>query len=269
MNELTPFPELNDVLQELVGGIRKISGRNFTGAYLQGSFALGDFDEHSDVDFIIVVKENLPKNQVANLQAMHNRIYNLNSTWAQHLEGSYFPQDILQQHDKLDDPLWYLDNGARSLIKSVHCNTLIVRWVLREKGVILAGLPPKPLVDPVAVETLRKAIRDDIIEWGLEILDNPEKFNNRFYQTFIILSYCRMLNDLINGFPGTKVEGANWAKENLDPSWVPLIDRTWVGRPNPEISVRQPADPSDFADTLRFIQYIIDLVQGKIPLKIE
>jgi hypothetical protein len=91
---------------------------------------------------------------------------------------------------------------------------------------------------------------------------NTEKFNNRFYQTFIVLSYCRMLNDFYNGYPGTKVEGANWAKENLDPSWSPLIDRTWAGRPNPEISVRQPADPVDFAETLRFVQYVIDIVEG-------
>jgi len=70
-----------------------------------------------------------------------------------------------------------------------------------------------------------------------------------------------MLNDLNNGFPGTKVTGAKWAKDNLDPSWGPLIDRTWDGRPNPAVSVRQPADPKDFSDTLRFVQYIINIVE--------
>jgi predicted nucleotidyltransferase len=269
MTQPTPYTALNEVLGELVAGIRENIGEDFIGAYLQGSFALGDFDVHSDVDFIVVIKEELSFQQVENLQRMHGQVYNLESRWAQHLEGSYFPMHILRQHTTLDDELWYLDNGARSLIKSRHCNTALVRWVIRENGVILEGPPPRSLIDPISVETLRRGIREVITGWGQEILMKPEKYNNRFYQTFIVLSYCRMLNDLYNGYPGTKVEGAEWAKENLDPSWSPLIDRTWAGRPKPEISVRQPADPGDFADTLRFIRYIIDIVQGKIPLETE
>ena len=40
----TPYPELNQVLAELVSGIQRILEHDFIGAYLQGSFALGDFD---------------------------------------------------------------------------------------------------------------------------------------------------------------------------------------------------------------------------------
>jgi hypothetical protein len=52
----TPFPELNAVLFELVTSVQTILGDNFQAAWLHGSFAVGDFDRHSDVDFIIVVK---------------------------------------------------------------------------------------------------------------------------------------------------------------------------------------------------------------------
>jgi predicted nucleotidyltransferase len=38
------------VLGELVSGARAVLGSNFAGAYLQGSFAVGDADEQSDVD---------------------------------------------------------------------------------------------------------------------------------------------------------------------------------------------------------------------------
>ncbi|MEK7786640.1 MAG: aminoglycoside adenylyltransferase domain-containing protein, partial [Chloroflexota bacterium] len=75
--------------------------------------------------------------------------------------------------------------------------------------------------------------------------------------TFIVLSYCRMLHDLHTGFPGSKRAGAKWAKAVLDPSWAGLVDRTWDGRPNPALSVRQPANPEDFKLTLEFVQYII------------
>ncbi|GHO85713.1 hypothetical protein KSZ_37190 [Dictyobacter formicarum] len=82
---------------------------------------MGDFDLHSDVDFIVVTKEDLSPQEVDGLQQVHERIYYLDIPWAQHLEGSYFPQDVLRSHDRLDEQLWYLDHGSRSLIRSTHC----------------------------------------------------------------------------------------------------------------------------------------------------
>jgi predicted nucleotidyltransferase len=258
----TPYPELNLVLQELVVGIQKILKENFIGAYLQGSFAIGDFDQYSDVDFVVVIHEELSDLEINALQELHGRIYSLPSPWAQHLEGSYFPKEILRNSSRKGEKLWYLDNGSRSLVQANHCNSIVVRWVVRENGVTLAGPPPKTLVDPIPVKLLRKEILGVITGWGKEILDNPKNYNNRFYQTFIVLSYCRMLHDLRAGFPGSKCTGAEWAKTNLDPAWIGLIDRTWSGRPNPEVSVRTPADPDDFRDTLKFVQYVINESQA-------
>ena len=253
----TPYSELNNVLQELTDSAHEILGNNFVGSYLQGSFAIGDFDIHSDVDFIIVTEVEPSNDQVDVLQIMHERIYNLDTHWAQHLEGSYFPKEVLRSHSQLGRELWYLDNGSRSLIKADHCNTIVVRWVLRENGITLAGPLSKTLVNPTPVEMLRMEIMKTITGWGQEILDNSNPFNNRFYQTYMVLNFCRMLHDLHTGFPGSKRAGAEWAKLNLDPSWNGLIDRTWSGRPNPGFSVRQPADPKDFESTLKFVQYVI------------
>ena len=254
----TPYPELNTVLGILVDSVQDILSTNFVGAYLQGSFAVGDFDLHSDVDFIIVIAEELSENQVHTLQGIHERIYCLESPWAQHLEGSYFPKDVLRHHAQRGKRLWYLDNGARSLIESDHCNTVVVRWVVRENGVTLAGPPPRALVDPISVELLRMEILEVITGWGQEIIANPDRYNNHFYQTFIVLNYCRMLHDLYTGLPGSKLAGAEWAKPNLDLSWSALIDQAWDGRPNPAYSVRQPADPKDFENTLKFVRYVTE-----------
>lgn len=260
MNEKlpTPYPELNNVLKDLVESAKDILGNHFIGAYLQGSFAVGDFDAHSDVDFIIATETNLSNEQVNALQPMHERIYNLDTYWAQHLEGSYFPKGILQNYSQRGEKLWYLDNGSRSLIQADHCNTIVVRWVLRENGIILAGQPPTSLINSIPVEALRKEIYETVIGWGQELIDNPAPFNNHFYQTYIVLNFCRMLHDLHTGYPGSKRAGAEWAKTHLDSSWVGLIDRAWSGRPTPEISVRQPADAKDFESTLKFVQYIIN-----------
>jgi hypothetical protein len=154
--------------------------------------------------------------------------------------------------------LWYLDNGASSLIRSPHCNTVLVRWVVREMGVILEGPPPSSLVDPIPAAVLREEIATEIMRWGRHILDNPSRYANEFYQKYIALNFARMLHDLHRGRAGSKKAGHKWAKTHLDPSWGGLLDSTWEGRPQPEEKVRRPADPEEYGRTLSFVGYVMD-----------
>jgi predicted nucleotidyltransferase len=257
MDHPTPYPELNDVLGTLVASVRDALGDTFVGAYLQGSFAVGDFDEHSDVDFIVAVRVELTDAQVARLQGVHGRVYDLDSEWAKHLEGSYFPLAELRRANRRGVPLWYLDHGSRSLVRSNHCNTILVRCVLGEMGVTLAGPSPATLVDAIPVDTLRREIHATIRDWGREILAHPEPFANRFYQGYLVLNFARMLHDLIVGRPGSKRAGARWAKATFGAAWADLIDRAWGGRPNPAVAVREPADTGDFERTLEFVRVVM------------
>jgi predicted nucleotidyltransferase len=84
----TPIRDLNQVLSRFVGGVRSILSDDLIGAYLQGSFAVGDADENSDCDWVMVVARPLTKGQVEALQEDFHRVYALSSPWAQHLEGS-------------------------------------------------------------------------------------------------------------------------------------------------------------------------------------
>ena len=253
----TPDPELNAVLAHLLGEAKALLGDNFVGAYLQGSFAVGDFDGDSDVDFVVATREELSDRQVQALQVVHRDVYALESEWAKHLEGSYFPVATLRDHHRHGAPLWYLDHGSRSLERSDHCNTIVVRWVVREHGIALTGPDPATLVDPIPIDVLRAEMRATMRDWGADILAHPEPYRNRFYQGFIVLNYCRMLHDLIEGRPGSKRAGATWAKTVLDPEWPALIDRAWGGRHNPAVAVREPADAEDFQRTLRFVDLIM------------
>jgi hypothetical protein len=253
----TPYSELNGVLDTMASGIRETLSDDAVGIYLQGSFAMGDFDENSDVDFIVVTREELDASQVDALQALHDRTYDLPSEWAKHLEGSYFPIATIREPTSAGTDLWYLDHGARRLVRSTHCNTLLVRWVVRERGVVLFGPPPTTLIGPIDPAALRSEMRHVLVEWGREILSNPTVYANRFYQGFILLNYCRMLHDLRRGHPGSKRAGAEWAKASFDSSWSALIDRAWTTRPDPARSVREAADPDDFRRTLEFVALAI------------
>ena len=256
----TPDGELNAVLGELVASVQAILGSNFIAAYLQGSFAIGDWDIDSDVDFLIVIDHEVSEAELSALQAMHARLYALDSHWAQHLDGSYFPKSLLEHPDPAQE-LYYLDNTAQVLIRSRHDNTLVVRWMVREYGIPLAGPPPAGLFDAVPAEALRQEVREKMHYWAALIFADPAQMDNRWYQPYAVLSYCRMLHTLATGRIVSKPAGAAWAQTALDPRWSGLIQRAWEQRPDPSLKVRQKADPDDFNSTLEFIHYALDISQ--------
>jgi hypothetical protein len=255
----TPYADLNVVLRDLVMRVRNVLGDNFIGAYLQGSFAVGDFDIYSDVDFLILIKEDVSSNQLPLLQALHADIFKPECPWAQHLEGSYIPKAALVRLPPPPLKFLYLDHGSKELARSAHDDSLVVYWSLRERGITLAGPEPVGLVAPVRLEALRHEVLDTMRTWRKQLLNKPNELDNRFYQPFAVLSYCRMLHTLENGTVESKRAGAMWAKDTLDSRWHQLIQRAWDARPgDPSLKVRQKADSSDLRSTWEFMEYAVD-----------
>lgn len=268
MADPTGFPELNDVLHELGARVRAILGDNFCGAYLQGSFAVGDADVHSDVDFIVATDDEVTDAQLADLQAMHKRIYALESQWAQHLEGSYIPKDMLRRVDPTRTQFWFLDNGATELVRDEHCNTAVVRWILREHGVALAGPDPKSLVEPVSAAQLRSEALWMVGEYLAYAHEPEDRFKGaggrgphmtRWKQPYLVLTFCRLLHTLNAGIISSKREAGEWAFGALDGEWASLIQQALDDRPDPWARVHQPADPDVAARTLEFADYAASL----------
>jgi len=253
----TPYPELNVVLEALRLEITRALGENLVGMYLQGSFAVGDFDEHSDCDFIVIVKAALSSPQVQALNEMHEMIYAMPYEWAKHLEGSYFTVEEIAGEP--GGNVWYVDHGHTKLERSNHCNTLVVRWILEHHGISLVGPPAQTFFPPIQTDALKQEMRRTLLDWGADILRDPEPYRNRFYQGFITINYCRMLRDISLGEVGSKKQASEWAMKHLDAKWHGLIERSWSCRPDPATSVRTLPDPDDFAATLEFVQFAIDL----------
>ena len=266
----TPYPELDAVLRELVESAQAILGDGFCGAYLQGSFALGDADEESDVDFLIVTHEEVTKAQADALRAMHRRIYALETPWAQHLEGSYPPAEQLRCVDPSRSPWLYLDHGATELVRDNHCNTAVVRWTLREHGVVLEGPDPKSLVEPVSASELRDDVRTALheeAEWAREPHPRfgPGAMSKR-QQTYLVLSGCRILHTLETGRVTSKPAAGSWALRALDPEWQSLIRRALDDRPDQMGQVRRRADADAVERTLAFVDYAVtEATRGAPP----
>lgn len=274
----TPYDELNTVLDHLVTGARRALGEAFVGAYLQGSFAVGDFTPYSDCDFIIVTDGDLDPAALAALQALHAEIHDLPCPyWRTGLEGSYAPAAILRRaSDTPRDPpgeprsadwadpgtsgspprvypFWYLDHGSSLLVRSEHDNTDVVRWCLREKGVVLAGPPIESLVDPVDPERLKaeaRATLDRCLAVGLEPMHLVA------WQAFWVGLFCRILHTLETGEVTSKKAAMTWAQTALAPDWRDLIARAQTLRKGDAEQSEQPADPRDVAATHDFAAYV-------------
>ena len=84
-------------LQILLDSVRTTLGDYFTGMYLYGSLATGDFDkDRSDIDFCVVTGERLPKRLISDLKTMHTQLYKSGLEWATKLEGAYVPIDAMR-----------------------------------------------------------------------------------------------------------------------------------------------------------------------------
>jgi hypothetical protein len=255
--DLTAFPELDAVLGELVDGARAVLGETFCGAYLHGSFATGDAHEFSDVDFVIVSHDDLTAEQEHGLRALHRRLYGLESAWAQHLEGSYIPRRHLRRVDWSHRPFLFLDNGASELVWDTHCNTAVVRWLLRERGVVLAGPAPEVLVDPVSASDLQREalVRvQEYADWAREpTVAGPM---SRWKQPYLVLTFCRLLFTLATGGVAAKPEAGEWALGVLDEKWACLVRQALAERADPWERVDQPAERDLAERTLVFADYV-------------
>jgi len=175
--------------------------------------------------------------------------------------GSYRRLEVVKGLDLRETPLWYLDHGSRTLERSTHCNTALVRHVLHQHGIPLVGPPAHTLLQAIPVAVLRDEMRDIMVPWGRTILSNPDRYANHFYQGFILLSYCRVWRDWTTGTTGSKRQGEQWARDRLDPTWGPLLDRAWDTRVDPARTVREPADPEDYTQTLALVERVIAVLE--------
>ena len=249
----TKFPQLNAIVAELAERAARILGANFVGAYLQGSFAVGDADMQSDCDFLIPVRHQVSAAQEAGLRAMHAEFPDRPEHWAQHLEGSYPPLAELRTLRALGRKWLYIDHGWREMQWSTHCNTEVVRWSLRERGATLAGPDPRTLVDEVPAAVLRARMRSYAGEF-LPEMQTWIGLDVAWGQRYAVTTYCRILHTLHTGQVTSKRAALRWARDTLDPEWSGLIQQVLDDRPLGWAD-GAPARPGSAARTLAFAGY--------------
>jgi len=255
MPSWTPELEVDALLMELLQGVRSILGPRLLGVYLHGSLAGGGFDQDSDVDVVAVTEGDLSADDFAELDALHQQLSARDTPWAEELEVSYIPRDALRRYDpaRARHPHIDRDPGERLHWMFHDRDWVIQRHTLRQQGITLMGPPPQQWVDPVSPDDLRGAARAMLNGWIAKLLHDPSEMRDRGWQSFVVLTLCRILHTLHTGTVVSKAESARWAEASAAPQWASLIEEAWIGRRNP----RWPVTPQQVQATQAMIRDVL------------
>ena len=253
MMHITPYPEINVLLENLLIRVQTVLGEQFIGMYLQGSLAAGDFDPaRSDIDWLVVTCDTLDDSLYVALETMHAEITNSGQAWVLNMEGSYIPQKALRRYDPTDDIHPALGTGGH-FHRMLHGNGWIMqRHVVREYSIKLAGADIKTLIDPVSADELRAAAKGILYEWWQPLLANVAEMEEDEYQAYAVLTMCRILYTVAKGDVVSKPIASQWALETLPERWHPLIRQATAWRHG------MPMDVLD--EVVAFIRYTLEQV---------
>jgi len=227
----TPYLAVNAVLDRLLADLQAILDDYFVGLYLYGSLASGDFNlETSDIDFLVVTLDVLPAEIVEALAVMHQRLNTSGLPWATKLEGSYVPQSALRRDDPTAPPCPQINEGQFYLAQQAN-DWIIQRHILREQGVVVAGPPLAPLIDPVGAHDLCGAVLGFLRDWWAPMLEHPTRLQSSEYQAYAVLTMCRALHTLEQGIIVSKPVAAAWAQAKFGEPWATVIAGALAWRP--------------------------------------
>lgn len=249
LSQPTPYAEVNAILMVILTGAQAVLGDRFSGMYLYGSLAGGDFDpQHSDIDFVVVTAGELTGDQVAALAAMHDRIADSGLVCADRIEGAYIPREALRRYDPDRAEYPHLGVGERLRVEWHDSAEVIQRHVLRERGVVIAGPAPHTLIDAVSTDDMRRAVLNILRGWWAPVLEDPVRLDGHGYQPYAVLTMCRMHYTLCHGSIVSKPAAARWALAALDARWTGLIKRALA---------HEPAS-GDVGETVELIRFTLE-----------
>jgi hypothetical protein len=230
--EPTPYPDVNQALNDLLASTQAILDQRFCGMYLSGSLALGDFDPRSsDIDYVVVTDAALDDDQFGALQAMHAGFNRSDSPWATEVEVIYLPLEALRRYDPARTRYPHIQRGGDQVLEmdDLDGGWAIHAAILREHGMTVAGTPVRPLIDPIEPDDLRRAMVSLMEVWWGPMRYDPAPLQRSGYQIYTVSTMCRILYTMEIGAVASKPAAARWARQTLGERWAGLIERalTW------------------------------------------
>lgn len=257
MSSLTPFPDVNEILGELLRSLTDILGDKLIGLYLYGSLTYDGYTEGvSDLDLLSALSNDLPESLIPPLTRMHEAIIERYPDWDDRIEVSYLSVHGLQTYKTERSPIAVISPGEPLHFREEQAgDDWLMNWYLvREHGQVIFGPPANEIVAPASTDDFLKAIREHARDWGLWV----DNLNTSKYRAYAVLTMCRTLYSDRNRSHVSKQVAAEWVANEL-PEFRELINDSLALR----ITEHGDAETSgtvSLVETKRFIATIRELL---------
>ncbi|MBI5933243.1 MAG: DUF4111 domain-containing protein [Chloroflexi bacterium] len=243
--QLTPFEDVNAILQYFVEGVSPIFGENLIGVYLTGSLSYNAFNyETSDIDLTVILKTPISASELSAIKQFHARMEKQFKKWSQRLECSYTPLEMLPNVLPPEKPRpWYWGGEGILYEEAPYGNEWIInKYLLWHYAIPLVGADFKTLTNEVDIEEVQKAcIRDLCTEWEPKKRDPGWFRNDSHYEAYFILNLCRILYTVMRKSAASKQIAAAWVKSHYGESWAEVISLAESWRYGMDLNLREKA----------------------------
>lgn len=253
-NMLTPYSEINDLIDSLTAGTTSLFGERLVGIYLFGSLTYGDFNiESSDIDLVAILKEPVQPTEYDSLNNLHQKIAEKYPQWAKRLEVSYTPIQMLTEKQPPKEPRPYYGEGIFYPAAPYGNEWIINLYLLHMHGRAVVGPEFTTLVEPIEIADVQAAcVKDLFTEWEPKLRE-PAWLDNSHYQAYLVLNLCRILNTVLNASALSKKKSATAIKQEF-PEWTDLIQTAESWQYGTEMKQKEA--------TLAFLTFVIAQVKN-------
>jgi len=197
-------PDLHEVFQQVLSHLHQTFGEDIMGAYALVT----------DTPAVITVIETAmtpeQRSILQEAQSLH-----------QDIALTVFTKDQLQQGHPYESDFSYDPSQAQAEMEAddrALANTGVLR-VLRQHGVVLAGLPLAEALPIVPDDEYRVVLRHEAQSYLAQLTQRP---------TLTILHLCRILAFWRIGLLLLTEDAGSWSIKNLDPRFQSIIERASV-----------------------------------------
>ncbi len=207
----TGDPELDDLLERLLDGLRQVFGSCLMGLYCYGSLVWGGFDRSlSDIDLAAVLERDVSAEEFSALERLHTALAKEFPRWEDRIEVQYVGKETLAHFRHGNGRMANISPGEP--LHPVPCTAgWLTNWYFaREYGHVLAGIPREEAFPEISHPEFLEAVRFSALEWPERIEQIRDSCS---YQGYAVLTLCRACYTLVTGRQASKAESAGWLAE--------------------------------------------------------
>lgn len=238
---------IKDILDSIVTSYHDILKDNLIGIYVHGSLAMNCFNaQTSDIDFLVVVKENIDFNikrklidVLLNLSEVGpQKGFEMSVLLEKDLKHFTFPTPFVLHFsdaykEKYKQDYSYMCDNGKDPDLAAHITVTVSR------GICIFGKPINAVFEPVQRKFYIESIIYDIENAKEDILKSP---------MYVVLNLCRVLYYLKESVICSKKEGGEWACSNVNAPYDVVIKAALLAYKNTGILNYNNELLIDFAD---------------------